>query len=174
MLHMRKALLLIGTMLLMFFHSVSAQDRDPVFVHERYKHPTELLAEKMLPDVFELSKLCENSVTFVRFVIGADGNVKNVACTKDTPAVIAESLKEAVLATNGSWLPKEVNGKAVESRPYLLPVMYNVSYGCPRRDNSANKFEEAVRRVLVFDDSTVTESMECTLLPPMVQRYSKN
>ena len=174
MLHMRKALLLIGTMLLMFFHTVLAQDRGPVFVHERYRHPTELFAEKMLPDVFELSKLCVNSVTFVRFVVGADGKVKNVACTKDTPAVIAESLKAAVLATDGSWLPKEVNGKPVESKPYLLPVMYDVNYGCPNKDKSTSKFEEAVRRLLVFDDGTVTESMECTLLPPLVQRYSKN
>ena len=174
MLHMHKALLLIGTMLLMFFHMTLAQDHDPVFVHERYRHPTELFAEKMLPDVFELSKLCVNSVTFVRFVVGADGKVKDVACTKDTPAVIAESLKEAVLATDGSWLPKQVNGKAVESRPYLLPVMFDVNYGCGKLNKSTNKFEEAVRRVLVFDDGTVAESMECTMLPPMVQRYTKN
>lgn len=171
---MRKALLLIGIMLLMHSFTVLAQDRDPVFVHERYKHPTELLAQNMLPDVYELSKLCVNSVTFVRFVVGSDGNVKNVACTLNTPDVIAKSLKETVLATSGHWLPKEVNGVSVESLPYLLPVMFDVNYGCPVTGERINKFEEAVRRVLVFDDGTVAESMQCTMLPPMVQRYTKN
>ena len=174
MLLMRKALLFIGILLLMLPFGVLAQDREPVFMHEKYKHPTELFARNMLPDVYELSKLCVNSVTFVRFVVGADGSVKNVSCTKDTPAVIAASLKETVLATSGHWLPKEVNGQAVESKPYLLPVMFDVNYGCPKSDKSTNKFEEAVRRVLVFDDGTVAESMECTMLPPMVQRYTKN
>ncbi|GAA4428935.1 hypothetical protein GCM10023188_13710 [Pontibacter saemangeumensis] len=171
---MRKALLFVSLLVLSVPLGVLAQDHEPVFVHERYKHPTELFAQNMLPDVYELSKLCVNSVTFVRFIIGADGSVKSVACTKDTPTVIAASLKETVLATSGSWLPKEVNGKAVDSKPYLLPVMFNVNYGCPKADKSTNKFEEAVRRVLVFDDGTVAESMECTMLPPMVQRYTKN
>lgn len=170
---MRKILLFICFLTLMLPQAISAQDHEPVFVHERYKHPTELIAENMLPDVYELSKLCINAVTFVRFVVDAEGKVKDVACTKDTPAVIAKALKQTVLDTSGHWLPKEVNGKAMESRPYLLPVMYDVNYGCPKSDKSTNKYEEAVRRVLVFDDGSVIESMECTMLPPMAQRYSK-
>ena len=174
MLLMRKVLLFISISVLLFPLGVLAQDREPVFMHEKFKHPTELFAQNMLPDVYELSKLCVNSVTFVRFVVGADGSVKNVACTKDTPAVIAASLKETVMAASGSWIPRKVNGQAVESKPYLLPVMFDINYGCPMSEKSTNRFEEAVRRVLVFDDGTVAESMECTMLPPMVQRYTKN
>ncbi|MCJ8164960.1 energy transducer TonB [Pontibacter sp. E15-1] len=170
---MRKTLLLFSTLLLLFSPDLLAQDHEPKFVHEKYRHPTQLIAENMLPDVYELTKLCVNSVTFVRFVVGADGKVKNVACTQNTPAVIAKSLKQTVLTTSGHWLPKEVNGKPVESKPYLLPVMFDVNYGCPKSDKSTNKYEEAMRLVLVFDDGNAADAMECTMLPPMVQRYVK-
>ncbi|RDV15800.1 hypothetical protein DXT99_07280 [Pontibacter diazotrophicus] len=169
-----KVLLCVITLVLMLPSLVVAQDHEPQFKHEKYKQPTQLIAEGLLPEVHELSKLCVSSVTFVRFVVGADGNVKNVACTQDTPAVIAKSLKQTVLATNGHWSPREVNGVAVESKPYLLPVVYDVNFGCPKSGQSVSKFEDAIQHVLVFDDGTVTESMECTLLPPMVQRYVKS
>lgn len=168
---MRKALFIASFLMLALSFSVLGQDHEPVFIHQKYKHPTQLMAENMLPDVYELSKLCINSVTFVRFVVDADGKVKNVACTQDTPAVIAKSLKKTVLATSGHWSPKEVGGKAVESRPYLLPVVYNVNFGCPKNEESKSMFEDAIQHVLVFDDGSVTESMECTVLPPLVQRY---
>ncbi|GAB3532020.1 hypothetical protein GCM10027443_15160 [Pontibacter brevis] len=169
-----KVLLCFAMMVLMLPALTVAQDHEPQFKHEKYKQPTQLIAENMLPEVYELAKLCVSSVTFVRFVVGADGKVKNVACTPDTPAVIAKSLKQTVLATNGHWVPKEVNGVAVESKPYLLPVVYNVNFGCSKSEKSESKFEDAIQHVLVFDDGSVTESMECTLLPPMVQRYVKS
>ena len=167
-------LLCIAAMVLMLPSLSTAQNQEPQFKHEKYKHPTQLIAENMIPEVYELSKLCVSSVTFVRFVVGADGKVKNIACTPDTPAVIAKSLKQTVLAMNGHWSPKEVNGIAVESKPYLLPVVYDVNFGCSKSEKSVNKFEDAIQHVLVFDDGTVTESMECTVLPPMVQRYMKS
>ena len=169
-----KVLLCIATMVLMLPLLVIAQDHEPLFKHDKYKQPTQLIAEGLLPEVHELSKLCVSSVTFVRFVVGADGKVKNVACTPDTPAVIAKSLKQTVLATNGHWSPKEVNGVAVESKPYLLPVVYSVDFGCAKTEESVSTFEEAIKHILVFDDGSVTESMECTLLPPMVQRYMRS
>lgn len=169
-----KVLLCVVTLVLLLPSLLLAQDHEPQFKHGKYKHPTQLIAENMLPEVHELSKLCVSSVTFVRFVVGADGKVKNVACTPDTPAVIAKSLKQTVQAMDGHWSPKEVNGIAVESKPYLLPVVYDVNFGCPTNEKSVSKFEDAIQHVLVFDDGSVTESMECTLLPPMVQRYVKS
>lgn len=169
-----KVLLCVVTLVLILPSLSIAQDHEPQFKHEKYRHPTQLIAESMSPEVYELSKLCVSSVTFVRFVIGADGKVKNVACTPDTPAVIARSLKQTVLATSGHWYPKEVNGIAVESKPYLLPVVYDVNFGCSESEKSVSKFEDAIQHVLVFDDGSVTESMECTVLPPMVQRYVKS
>jgi hypothetical protein len=151
----------------------AAQDQEPIFNHDKYQHPTQLIADNMLPDVYELSKLCINSVTFVRFAVGADGKVKDVACTPNTPAVIAKTLKDTVKSTNGHWQPKTLNGKAVESKPYLLPVVYDVNFGCTQDEQSSNKFEDAIRLVLIFDDGSTAESMECTVLPPMVQRYMK-
>ncbi|MHA6247347.1 hypothetical protein ACXYMU_05365 [Pontibacter sp. CAU 1760] len=171
---MRNALLLASFVLLLCPFAVFSQSHEPVFVHEKYQHPTQLIAENMLPDVYELSKLCVNSVTFVRFVVGADGKVKKVACTQNTPSVIAKTLKQTVMTTSGHWLPKQVNGKAVESKPFLLPVMFDVNYGCPKENQSKNKYEDAVRLMLVFDDGNYSDSMECTMLPPMVQRYVKN
>lgn len=169
-----KILLCVITLVLMLPSLVLAQDHEPQFKHDKYKQPTQLIAEGLLPEVHELSKLCVSSVTFLRFVIGADGRVKNVACTPDTPAVIAKSLKQAVMATSGHWSPKEVNGVAVESKPYLLPVVYNVDFGCSENEETASKFADAIKHVLVFDDGSVTESMECTVLPPMVQRFMKS
>lgn len=169
-----KVLLCVAILVLTLPSLLRGQDHEPQFKHEKYKHPTQLIADNMMPEVYELSKLCVSSVTFVRFVIGADGKVKNVACTPDTPAVIAKSLKQTISSMSGHWIPKEVNGVAVESKPYLLPVVYDVNFGCSKGEQSISKFEEAIKHVLVFDDGSVTESMECTLLPPMVQRYMKN
>lgn len=168
-----KGLLLFTLFMLFCSYGASAQDHEPQFVHDKYQHPTQLIADNMLPDVFELSKLCINSVTFVRFRVGADGNVKDVACTPNTPAVIAKTLKNTIKSTSGHWVPKEQNGKAVESKPYLLPVVYDVNFGCTGDEPSSNMFEDAIRLVLNFDDGSTIESMECTLLPPMVQRYKK-
>ncbi|MFD3000477.1 hypothetical protein ACFS7Z_08915 [Pontibacter toksunensis] len=169
-----KVLLCVVTLVLTLPSLLNGQDLEPQFKHDKYKHPTQLIADNMMPEVYELSKLCVSSVTFVRFVIGADGKVKNVACTPDTPAVIAKSLKQTITAMSGHWTPKEVNGVAVESKPYLLPVVYDVNFGCSNSEQSISKFEDAIKHVLVFDDGSVAESMECTVLPPMVQRYSKS
>jgi hypothetical protein len=144
--------------------------QEPVFQDGKLNHPAEMIQRNYKPNRQELYKLCMNSVTFVKFSIGKDGLVKEVSVTAETPSAIADALKEAVKATNGYWKPKYVNGKPVESDPFVMPLMFYYSLGCNGDTEvmQSNRFNVGMKNMLTFDDGNTLQMMKCTLMPAFI------
>lgn len=169
---MKKKLILLLTLTFLCFSPAWAQVnvQEPIFNDGKLNHPADLIHRNYKPSRQELYSLCMNSVTFVKFNIGADGLVKNVAVSVETPAAIAHALKEAINATNGYWTPKKIEGKFVESDPFILPLVFYYSLGCKgdMEVGRSNKFNVGMANMLKFDDGTELRTMSCTLLPAFI------
>jgi hypothetical protein len=142
--------------------------QEPTFTGGKLNHPSEIIQINYKPDRQELFKLCLSSVTFVKFTVGADGKVHDIAVSKDTPAAIAGPLKAAVLATNGHWTPKLVDGKPVKSDPYVMPLVFSYQLDCqnPREYELSRQDTQGMLNMLHFDDGEALSMLKCTLLPP--------
>lgn len=104
---------------------------------ERFEAVMEKYMNARVPD--SLHKLCITSSSFVRFQVNEKGEVVNVVSNFTTPASLSQFFVEAIQSTNGKWLPQKANGKAVISRSFLLPIVYNLSSGCKSEKNNHGK-----------------------------------
>jgi hypothetical protein len=169
---MLKKLRLLLLFKLFIFSTVWAQSdsQEAIFSDGKMNHPADLIQKNYKPNRQELSSLCMNSVAFVKFNIGADSLVNNVAVSVETPSSIALALKDAIRATNGYWTPKQVNGKPVESDPFIMPFVFYYSLGCEGEVEvmRSNKFNVGMDNMLNFDDGQELSMMKCTLLPAFI------
>lgn len=165
-----KLLLCLCFVLCYQLSSAQTTVQEPTFSGGKLNHPIELIQDNYKPDKQELYKLCLNSMAFVKFAVGVDGKVQDVAVSKDTPAAIAEALRAAVLATNGHWTPKLVDGKPVKSEPYMMPLIFRYQLNCksPREYESSQQLAQGMRDMLHFDDGEMLPMLKCTLLPAFV------
>jgi len=89
-------------------------------------------------------------------------------------------MKVVILATNGNWIPRKINGKWVECRPFILPLIYDMEAGCnPRSLPSAgaknirkeipNHTDVALIYMLDFEDDIKgnNNQLDCVLLRPL-------
>jgi hypothetical protein len=144
--------------------------QEPIFRDGKMNDPAELIQRNYRPDKQELYKLCLNSVAFVKFSIGEQGDVENITVTKGTPSAIANALKEAVTATNGYWTPKLVDGKPVPSDPFIMPLVYFYDLNCNSELEhvKGNQLGQSMRNMLLFENEEVVSTLKCTLLPAFV------
>ena len=78
-----------------------------------------------------ISKGCGTAFFFTRFTISPQGNVQKVECSNGTSPFMQDLIAKCLAATNGFWNPEKLNGVAVESKTFLLPVMYSFPKQCP-------------------------------------------
>ncbi len=116
-------------------------------------------------------EVCLISVTFAKFTIDTLGNIKNLTFSeaKGTPVVFRNILISVINATNGSWLPRKINGKAVESKPFILPIVYEMEAGCESRKIRVNNgTSTAVLGILDFENGTTgITQLDCIFLSPL-------
>jgi hypothetical protein len=122
---------------------------------------------------------CIISAVFAKFKIDSAGNVKIITFSdlKGTPQVFRNILTSIVLATNGSWVPTKINGKFVESKPFILPLIYEMEAGCnPTNVSGTNTYRPVPNRldvdllyILDFEDSVGSHvnQLDCILLRPL-------
>lgn len=123
---------------------------------------------------------CITSAVFAKFTIDSAGNIKNISFTdiNYNPVVFKNILKSVILATNGSWVPRIINGKPVESKPFVLPLIYELEAGCNPKDLTINpKPHKEIPNglatdliyILRFDDDNGknTTQLDCVLLEPL-------
>jgi hypothetical protein len=122
---------------------------------------------------------CLVSTIFAKFTIDSVGNVKGLVFSelKGTPQVFRTMLEATILATNGLWIPSKINGKAVESKPYILPLIYDIESGCAVAGPEgkrvykpiSNDLITALRCILEFQDNVGGNptQLNCILLKPL-------
>lgn len=126
---------------------------------------------------------CLISAVFAKFTIDSIGNVKGLVFSelKRTPQIFRSMLESTILATNGSWAPRMVNNKVVESKPFILPLIYEIEAGCNPQKISPGNLEPTYKPVpnglatsllyiLDFEDNvdSNTTQLNCILLRPLL------
>jgi hypothetical protein len=121
--------------------------------------------------------VCLISVTFAKFCIDSVGNITGLSfCeTKDTPPVFRKILTTIIYSTNGSWIPKTVDGRATESKPFILPLIYQMEAGCSANHIHVNNgTDTSIIGLFDFDDKTkMLTQLDCILLKPIAV-FSQN
>jgi|GEM_PF-1177410 len=117
-------------------------------------------------------QVCLISVTFAKFTIDSLGNIKTISFSEDrgTPKVFRDILTSIIYATNGSWFPRKINGKAVVSKPFILPIVYEMEAGCYRNKITVNNgTSTAVIGLLDFEDGSGNgvNQLDCIFLRPL-------
>lgn len=109
--------------------------------------------------------LCLKSCVFVKFRVDAKGQIINVACNINTPEKLCEFISAAVQSSNGKWKPKLVDGKAVLSQEYILPIIVHLSSrGCTVKDDTEN----SAYNMLLFDKRVDTaDKRKRVQIPPV-------
>jgi hypothetical protein len=122
------------------------------------------------------TQLCGVSVIFAKFIVGADGNIKTITFSenKDSPQVLRIILTDVIKATNGLWVTAKIDEKPTDSKPFILPLIYDMEAGCKMtNDQVANTIYPVLVNILNYEDkSNNTNAIECTLLKPLTM-YSQ-
>ncbi|MBS1520009.1 MAG: hypothetical protein JST50_03345 [Bacteroidetes bacterium] len=146
-------------------------------IEAQYKYGNSAL-NKFLNDRFgEEAKgkninVCLISVTFAKFTIDTSGNIKSLTFSenKDTPNAFKEILKDVINSTSGLWLPRRINGKAVESKLFVLPLIYEMEAGCYVSKKTVNNgTANSLLNFLDFEDENGNKlnQLDCILLKPL-------
>jgi len=118
---------------------------------------------------------CIISVTFAKFTIDTLGNVGKISFSddKDAPPFIRKLLQDVILTSNGLWVPCTINGKKVQSKPFILPLMYELEAGCSTKQ-AENKAGQVLSNMFNFNDGGDPGSpfiqfnlFNCILFPPI-------
>ena len=120
--------------------------------------------------------VCLVSVTFAKFTIDEFGNIKSIEFYEavKTPPIFRDVLKEVVRSTDGKWLPETLNGNAVESKPFILPLIYQMEAGCSVNGKSVNYgADNSLLELFKFDQDSNVKQLDCVLLKPLVV-FSQN
>jgi hypothetical protein len=120
--------------------------------------------------------VCLTSVTFARFTIDKTGNVDSLSFYEfpQTPVVFREILTSMIKASSGNWVPRTINGKAVESKPFILPLVYEMEAGCYLsgkvvHNGTNNALQGLLGYIDVFKDPDPNIlQLDCILLRPLV------
>jgi hypothetical protein len=121
-----------------------------------------------------LDSLCVSGCTFIRFKITNRSVVNDISFSAGTPPQLKVYFTQMLQWTNGYWNARKINGKYVESKYMILPILYSVGVDCAKENSLYSNFW----RMLWFDDETVwkdglayrrgTESIDCILLHPFL------
>ncbi len=115
--------------------------------------------------------VCLVSATFARFNIDSNGHVIKLSFSenKGTPSAFREILTAIIMATDGAWAPATLNGKAVDSKPFILPFVYSMEAGCDSRGiRTKDETATALLNILNVEDAqNKSSALDCILLPPM-------
>ncbi|NCD71549.1 energy transducer TonB [Mucilaginibacter agri] len=110
------------------------------------------------------TNFCISSTVFAQFKISADGKiveVNYVEYDKRYP-VFKEILAELIASTQGLWIPTTENGKPVESKMFVFPLIFEMGAGCKISPN--NESNEAFMEL--FTNGKTVAPIDCVLLPP--------
>jgi len=100
---------------------------------------------------------------FVKFSVDVNGQVHDIMCNVNYNKLIVDFVTEAILSTNGKWIPAKHNGDPIEGTPFLLPIVFNVN-GVASKEKE--NFVDSIVDIIKFNStSTVTASTFIILSP---------
>jgi hypothetical protein len=162
------------------FQCASAQSANQ---EAHYKYGDKALREYLQKKFTEEVKthnmdVCLISATFAKFSIGPDGNIADIKFSenKDTPPVFRDILTDLIMGTNGRWNPNIVNGKTTDSRPFVLPLIFQMEAGCHNSGEKANNGTDNALIAFLNDDNGIEKNetqLDCILLKSL-NLFSQN
>jgi len=136
----------------------------------------EILAKKLKDSTASKTlNICATSIIFAKFTIDVKGNVKDISFSgdKNCPSNIKKLLISVIKQSDGTWVPSVINNKKVESKPFILPLIYRLESGC-QTHSSQGDIGSAIINILNFDGNESNTKKEndkgqlnCILLVPL-------
>ncbi len=114
--------------------------------------------------------LCLVSATFAKFTIDTIGNIKTIDFyeNRQTPPIFKELLKVVIEATNGKWSPAIYNNIISDSKPFILPLIYQMEAGCAVKGRHVNNgTDNALMSLFTSESNKNTLQFDCILLKPL-------
>jgi hypothetical protein len=162
--------------------SVMSANAQTGVLEAKYKYGNKKFEKFLLVKLNEQRKMynldgCITSASFAKFTIDTLGNIKNLIISEVPNSLpsFKRALTAMVMATSGDWLPKKINGKLVESYPFILPLIYDLEAGCNVPDISSalktpfkekpNRLFDALNRIYYLNK---IDSTYCILLNPII------
>ena len=131
------------------------------------KELTAFLQKKFESTVHPIELSCAISVLFAKFTVDANGNIASIKISnKNSPKVLQDALISIINSTGGNWNPRFINGKAVESKPFILPLIYQMEAGCQGKP-VFNSTDQALSEFLIYGENGIGVNegqMDCILL----------
>ena len=122
----------------------------------------------------ESIKECLISVVFVKFTIDTTGNIKIMSFSaSQIPQVFRNILQKTILATSGYWISANINGKKIDSKPFILPLIIELEAGCAPKNSSRKEIPDLlstnITNILEFEDNVgnTNNQLDCVLLKPL-------
>ena len=162
----------ITLFLLLFTISSYGQNITEIKFKTGEKGLYDFIQQKFLQERFKYSgkTICANSAFFVKFTVDAKGNVDHISFSKNDsiPAYLKDIAAATIMATSGRWIPRMVDGKPAESRPFILPVFFDEEDNC-RGDDYKDYPIWMLRDFLKYDDSKGGQilQLDCIILAPL-------
>ncbi len=95
--------------------------------------------DKLQIPAFKADTVC--TITVFSFKVTAEGTIDSVFVKGDCPIIVKESLVKHIKSTSGSWEPRILAGKPIESKLFVLPYVF---LGVFALNNSEQKLLENV------------------------------
>jgi hypothetical protein len=171
-----KAFFLLLVFNLIYSTTIFAQSNS---VEARFKDGDDALKKTVqmsFSQEYKKAKTCGISIVLAKFVVDTNGNVKDLVFLKSTssPDIFKAILTTVIESTNGKWVPAKINGNAVDSKPFVLPLLYDLEAGCRTPDGQiSNTTYEVLYNLLDFEDIKNSNQLDCTLLKPLIM-FSQN
>jgi len=174
--NLNKAIFLLLFFNLIYSTTIFAQSNT---VEAKFKNGDEALKKALqlsFSQEYKKAKTCGISIVFAKFIIDTTGNIKNLVFLKSpsAPAILKTILTTVIESTNGKWVPAKVNGEAIDSKPFILPLLYDLEAGCKMPDDKVpNTTYEVLYNLLDFEDTKNASQIDCTILKPLIM-FSQN
>ncbi len=133
----------------LFCYQIKAQDKieEASFNYQGRTNPSLFIGLNYHVKESVLRKYCYKSVAYFKFRINEKAKIDTIVILNyDAPKELVEGYKNAIEATNGYWSPRKINGVAVKSKFFILPVAYSFAHSCddksPIEDNTWNALQK--------------------------------
>lgn len=77
------------------------------------------------------------------------------------------------MATSGYWIPANMNGNKINSKPFILPLIIEIEAGCGPKNNNSKEIPDLlsadITYLLEFEDNVenTNNQLYCVLLKPL-------
>jgi hypothetical protein len=142
---------------LFFGNVVFSQVDTPPYINKNFeKDVRQLFVDKYQEIAFGMRDSCFETCIYLKFQIDDSGRIKQLFTSYSQFPTIDSFLLQTFRETDGKWKPRIINGKAVVSKLYVLPLFFELFNS---KCGSRNYTIIGVKNILTDNRTIKTETL---------------